>query len=258
LITTYIQKHANSILIRIIILAHLLLSYNVFNGWWYSLFGTAIIIFLSRKIWKDNYYEWIGLDLNLRKVLLSFILLAFVTTISYLVIYDLSQKNDVIIKFYSITILIHIIGYTLNEEILLGAIPLNYIRKKFQALRNYQISIIVALVFCILHYIFYRWIFLDFGILTLFTLVSLFLVGVIRNNLFLSTGHIGYSWAFHAGWVFIMFGFDHFRSSTEILVNESDRFNIYLGSTQVLVALFVLSLLSLLLLLLSPNKVHRE
>ncbi len=61
-------------------------------------------------------------------------------------------------------------------------------------------------------------------------LITLFLVGFVRNSLILHTRHIGYSWALHFGWMTIMFGSMHIYSETNLRLTELERFNTYLGS----------------------------
>ncbi|HPJ06356.1 MAG TPA: hypothetical protein PLK17_12665 [Bacteroidales bacterium] len=60
-------------------------------------------------------------------------------------------------------------------------------------------SVALALFFALIHFVFYKWIFLDRGIIGMLTHTSLFMVGFVRNSLILMTGHIGYSWALHLG-----------------------------------------------------------
>jgi hypothetical protein len=244
-IKDYFKKNASGLYIRLIVLTHLLFSYNAFNGWWYSLTGTFLIILLARRCWSEDYLEWIGLKISLKAIIKSLILLIFVIFSSYILISLIAENPGVSIKISALLIFIHIIGYTLNEEILLGAILLKYIQKRFVHLKKFLTSVLVALVFSVLHYVFYRWIFLDKGILSIATLVSLFAIGIIRNNLILSTGHIGYSWALHAGWVFIMFGFVHIEKLTGTYMNEPCRFNLYLGSSYTTTILLIVAFVSL-------------
>jgi len=220
-------------------------SYQAFPGWWYSLLGTLLIIILAKRCWPNEYLDWTGLKISSLAAISSLFLLLVVVIGSLLLMSSIASNAGVSIKIFSISIFIHIIGYTLNEEILIGALLLNYLKRRFINLKRYLISLLVAAVFSILHYVFYRWIFLDRGLLTIVTLISLFAVGFIRNNLILLTGHIGYSWAIHAGWVFIMFGLDHTNNITQDIMGEPERFNLYLGSLYTLATLSVVAILSL-------------
>jgi hypothetical protein len=102
-------------------------------------------------------------------------------------------------------------------------------------------SICVAAGFALLHFVFYRWVFADRGVLGISTLITLFLVGFVRNSLILYTGHIGYSWALHFGWIAIMFGSRHTYINTNMYVSELESFNMYLGSTEMLILSSILA-----------------
>jgi hypothetical protein len=67
------------------------------------------------------------------------------------------------------------------------------------------------------------------------TLTTLFLVGFVRNSLIFQTGHIGYSWALHFGWMAVMFGSIHVDLETGSKLTELRPFNLYLGSVEMLV-----------------------
>ena len=85
----------------------------------------------------------------------------------------------------------------------------------------------------------------DRGILEITTLLTLFFVGFVRNSLILWTGHIGYSWALHFGWMVIMFGSMHIDLTTNLRVTEPNRFNLYLGSIEMLIISIIIAGLSL-------------
>jgi hypothetical protein len=80
-----------------------------------------------------------------------------------------------------------------------------------------------------MHFAFYKWTMIAKGVLNIPTLTILFLTGFVRNNLILQTGHIGYTWALHFGWMAIMFGCLHINLTTNMRVTDSVRFNTYLG-----------------------------
>jgi hypothetical protein len=101
-----------------------------------------------------------------------------------------------------------------------------------------------------LHYVVYRRIFFGEnarGILTLSTFVTLFAIGVLGNNLILTTGHIGYTWALHFSWIVVMFGGTHLHLESFAELTEAERFNLYLGSTWMLLIAVVLTGLSFFL-----------
>jgi hypothetical protein len=139
---------------------------------------------------------------------------------------------------------VHDIFYVLNEEIVLGAILLYWMVNRV-GFRPFISAIVLSIIFSLLHFMFYKWIFLDRGTLQLKTLTSLFLIGYIRNSLILLTGNIGYSWALHFGWMAVMFGSHHFYADSGEVLYELQRFDIYLGSgLMLLTALFLAGLIS--------------
>ena len=113
-------------------------------------------------------------------------------------------------------------------------------KRKFQPIIA---SVGLAIFFALIHFVFYKWIFRD--ILGISTLTTLFLVGFVRNSLILQTGHIGYSWALHFGWMLVMFGSMHTDLNTNLRVTESERFNLYLGSIEMLIISTLIAGLSL-------------
>jgi membrane protease YdiL (CAAX protease family) len=129
---------------------------------------------------------------------------------------------------------LHTFFYTLNEEIILGALFLKGIQHYRKKTPAWIISVGVAVCFTIIHFVFFQWIFDNRGPLGVFTLLSLLAVGIARNNLILRTGHIGYSWALHFGWVYIMLGSSHYQRITEHYLTDFERFEVYLGDVRVM------------------------
>jgi membrane protease YdiL (CAAX protease family) len=113
-----------------------------------------------------------------------------------------------------------------------------------EKLKPLTASIILAIIFSLIHFVFYKWIFNDQGIIQFTALISLFLIGFVRNNLIIQTGHIGYSWALHFGWMVVMFGSTHIYNNG-IKLSEPERFNIYLGSVSMVIISVILALISL-------------
>jgi hypothetical protein len=196
--------------------------------------GSILIIFLSYLIWGKGFMKQIGWHMNLPTIARSILLLVIVTGCSLVIQKYIGNKNAIQIEYNNWRDYYHVFFYVLNEEIVLGAILLFSMVYKFK-IRPIAASIYLAVVFSLIHYIFYRWIFADRGVLGISTLITLFLVGFVRNSLIIRTGHIGYSWALHFGWIAIMFGSSHAYSKTDLFVAEPERFNVYLGSTEMLI-----------------------
>lgn len=222
---------------------HLIFSYNYFNGWWYSSIGTLLIIIISYFIWKNNFIQFIGLKINKKKIILSVLLTILLLGFSYLFISFIGLKNNIGLKFSHPLSYYHIIFYTFNEEIIFGAILLNLLLKNTK-INPIIISALLSIGFTLMHFIFYKWVFLDRGILQPITLTTLFLFFFFRNNLIIKSSHIGYSWALHFSWMAIMFGCQLYYSNSGNGLSELHRFNTFIGSYEMLIVSFILATFS--------------
>jgi len=223
---------------------YLIFSYNLFSGCWYSGIGTLLIVFFAFLLWREDFLFRIGLKMNTAILLMALFLMLILTAGGYGLMQSLANRNGVMIQYADYRNFIHDLFYTLNEEVILGAVLLGYVKQRFRNLQPAAISVLVAILFAGVHYLFYRWIFTDRGILTWLTLISLIMVGVLRNNLILTTGHVGFSWAFHASWMAVMFGTYHYHTGNLEALLEYERFNLYLGSPTTFMIITALAILS--------------
>jgi hypothetical protein len=230
------------LLFSLLILVYVLFSYSliVISGFLNSSIGSLLIVLLSYLIWKKDFLKQIGLQLNQRIIAQSIILASIITFCSLLIMRYIGNKSNIQIEYYNWRDYYHVFFYVLNEEIVLGAILLFSLINKYK-IRPVVASICLALFFSLIHYIFYKWIFADRGVIGIPTLITLFLVGYVRNSMIILTGHIGYSWALHFGWIAIMFGSGHTSLKTDMYFTEPDLFNLYLGSTEMLIISIILA-----------------
>ncbi|MFC0877129.1 type II CAAX prenyl endopeptidase Rce1 family protein [Saccharicrinis sp. FJH2] len=229
-------------------LSYVFLSYNYFGGWWHSSIGTIAILTFSFFIWGNDFLGQTGLKMKPIIILKSLVAAIILTVVTYLIMKYIADKEEILIKFTNWKSYYHGVFYVLNEEIILGAMPLILLVQKWK-LKPIIASVILALLFSVIHFVFYKWLFNDRGIIQVATLITLFFVGIIRNNLIIQTGHIGYSWALHFGWMAVMFGSAHQYVSDHLRVSEPDRFNIYLGSYELLIISGILVGLSIIYLM---------
>jgi hypothetical protein len=234
--------------IQLVFLSYLTFSYNLFGNWWHSSLGTVLILLFSYFAWGNDNLKITGLKLKTNTIIISIVSAILLTLASLLLMKVIGENKDISIQFTHWKSYYHIIFYVLNEEIVLGAITLYYLVKVLK-IEPLLASVLLAIAFAIFHLVFYRWIFSDRTFLNISTLVTLFLVGLVRNNLIIQTGHIGYSWALHAGWMLAMFGCTHFISLEENYLSESSRFNLYLGSSFMLIISIFLAAISIYILL---------
>jgi hypothetical protein len=232
----------------LLIVSYLLLSYYALGGWWNSSAGTLLIILFSYQVWHKDFSANIGLRTDLKTVIVSIAIAAVVTLCSFLVMKHIATAREVIIQLAVWKDYYHDIFYTLNEEIVLGAIILFWLTRR-KKIRQLWAATGLALAFALIHYVFYKWIFLDSGIIGITALVTLFLVGFLRNSLILVTGHVGYSWAIHFGWMAVMFGSNHINVKTGITLHDYEKFNLYLGSPLMVVITALLAASALVYLI---------
>ena len=235
-----IIKLKNVLLFSLLFSIYVVFSYSFLGDWLYSSIGSILIVFLSYLIWGKGFLKKIGLQLNLQTISKAIILAIIITTCSLLIMKYIGNRDNIRIDYYNWRDYYHVMFYVLNEEIILGAILLFTLVYKWK-LGPVVASLCIAVLFSLIHYIFYKWVFADSGVLGISTLITLFLVGFIRNSLIIQNGHIGYSWALHFGWVAIMFGSSHTYLKTNMYVTEPDRFNMYLGSTEMLIISVILA-----------------
>lgn len=191
-------------------------------------------------IWGKGFLKQIGLQLNLRTIAKAIILVVLITSCSLLIMKYVGNKSNIQIEYGNWRDYLHVLFYVLNEEIVLGAILLFALVNEWK-IRPVVASLCLAVLFSMLHFIFFKWIFADRGVLGISTLITLFLVGFIRNSLIFQTGHIGYSWAFHFGWIAVMFGSIHNSLTSNMYFTEHELFNLYLGSTEMLIISIILA-----------------
>jgi len=242
-------KHMKVRIYSILMLSsYLLFSYYVFNGWWYSSIGTLLIVFFSYLIWRKKFPDVTGLNLSLKTVLKTLLMVTIIICCSILIIKYIGSKKGVNIQYSGLQNYYHDVFYVLNEEIILGGIAIYLLINRYK-LPPLVSSAVLALAFSLVHFVFYKWVFLESGIIMTKTLVVLLLVGFIRNNLIIYYRHIGYSWALHFGWMAIMFGSNSYMAGTGTELTEPEKFNMFLGSHEMLVISSILATLSLIQLL---------
>lgn len=217
---------------------HFAFSYRLLEGWWYSGLATILILSLAYLPQKKELLCVIGLPLGRHETLTSagYTVAAFFASAALLQSLsggDLSQWSRL-----PPDDLIHCIFYTLNEEIVLGAIPIFLLSRSYP---NHPLAIAAVVAFgsAAAHYLFFGWVYPERGFLGVTTLLTLFLAALFRNNLIIIFRHVGYAWAVHLGWMSAMFSVGHHLS-------EPERFNAYLGATPVLVVVLVPAALSCL------------
>ena len=229
-------------------------------GWQCSLLATLVIIGFFRYRERTHWKELLGIGFKARDVIAFLLLTSVIVFASYWLI-----KYIVISNGYSFNLLLtgynqfdnlkglpfhailssylYYIPQTFNEEMIVGALLLFSLKRRFKSANNLTIAALVALVFSLMHQAMYKYSPVQPGeLLTVTTLTSLFLVGVLRNLLILRSGKITYAWAIHLSWNLLFF-------TTLILLpngefaSEPRRFNLILGDSYMLAIIGVATIL---------------
>lgn len=245
----------NYLCISGLLISHLVFSYYFFNGWWYSSIGTVAILFFSFLVWKKDFIDVTGLNLSLKKIIFTIAAAISVTFFSFLLINYIGSKHNISLQFTSIRNYYHDVFYILNEEIVLGALAIYLLINLFK-IKPIISSILLALFFAMIHFVFYKWIFLEKGILQSQTLIALFLIGFTRNNIIILSKHIGFSWALHFGWMAVMFGSTPYWIHNNRSLSQPERFNIFIGSNEMLITGIVLAICSGMILRKRSNSLN--
>ena len=227
----------------LVLIIFLLLNYIAAIGWWISSLATLGILLFAYRIWPNDFRNRLGVPTRLVQVIISLSLLIIFLFLAYELMTYIRTQQGLGFSIGFPQNYFHIAFYTLNEEFIVGALLLFSLKKRFAHIHPMHLSWIAALIFAILHIVFYKWIFLPpaRGNLTVLTIISLTLVGMIRNNFILSTDHIGYAWTLHFSWMAIMFGCGFYNPETNIYLTEAERFNLFIGNP---ITLFVGSILA--------------
>ncbi len=229
-----------TICLILLILSHVYFSYDFNGAWWHSAFGSVIIFFFAYLIWKNEFIVVSGLKFT-PKIFTKTILMTFgVTAISVLSMTYIAEKNGVSIHISSFKNYIHNAFYIMNEELILGAIMLHLLIKRFK-IKPVIASLGLAALLSFAHFVLYKWHFRDKDYLCVTTLVTLFLTIFVKNNLILQYKHIGYAWALHFGWMAVMYGSEHSHTASNLPLTDLEKFNLYLGSPGILLTSLLLA-----------------
>jgi hypothetical protein len=132
----------------------------------------------------------------------------------------------------------------LNEEVVLGALPLFALVRRCS--RPRLVAVALAIAFTALHWLLYRYGSLASPVQPA-TLAALLAVGVVRNAAILLAGHVGYAWALHAAWNLAMFAGTWRLEATGATLSEPEVLDALVGHPVVLGGTALLATLLLLL-----------
>lgn len=244
-------------------------------GWMFSLLSTMLIFYLMRIRDPEKWKQKLGINLNPNDIWKFSITTDLLMVLSYFVVDYVSMLDGYDFKLklffyrtyagsnypfhYVLANYIYYIPETFKEEMLIGALLLLGIERKFKALNKNAIAIFVALIFSLMHQALYKWSPVQSGeLLTLTTITTLFFVGILRNSLILKTRNIALSWAIHLSFNMVFFSGFYINIDTQLFPREPEVFNIVFGNRIMLIATGFLAFISIFWLNNSGLKINKQ
>lgn len=223
-----------------------LLTYIPDYGWWPSLGGTALMIWICRHWLGDDWRKRLGLSGVsgewLRSAYLFFVLLLTFALYGKFIL----EENA--LRYYSnyeigiSAYYLHTCAQVFNEEIALGAIPLLCTTQTLNVRIRIILGLVLALFFPLLHLLLFEWSPFVTGTqvpLSGLSLLSMFFVAVIGNSLILRRNHLGFTIALHLAWNILFAG--GIVSGDRGALNETELFNLTIGNPIAVAALGTVS-----------------
>ena len=265
------KQATQSILLILVFISWLVLNYNpqyllklrfAHWGWIFAAMASVLIIGLMMLRNPTSWKQKLGINFTIKDIT-GFILLTISLVILSFFIVDYVTKQHgfsfepQIIhykKYFGATCPFHIaaanylyyIFETLNEEMLIGALLLMGLERRFVKLNRNIIAVLIALLFSLMHQALFKWSPIQPGILLTWTTIgSLFFVGLLRNVLILQTRKIAYSWAIHLSFNWIFYAGFILNPVTKVFPSEPEKFNIVFGNSIMFWFTAVLAALSL-------------
>jgi len=248
--TSTMRQRLRWVWIILLLCSYSLFTYNLFPGWWFSLMGTVLVLGFAYLAWPTAWAARTGVRIDRRVALVVPGLYLATAALGAVLVRCAASADGVAITpvweldgFWSLVA--YSAGQTFTEEIVLGALLLGAVSYRWQGTHRVVISVAVAAVFALFHVAFYGFRPEDMvnqGWLGPMTIVAVFAVGVLRNNLILGSGHVWFAWAVHFGWntVFIH---NAYEAGTRNL-NEPEVFNLVLGYGTTAAAILATALMS--------------
>ncbi len=232
-------------------------------GWIFSMLATFLICSFMSRIEPVSWKQKLGIDFRTIDIGRFLIVLLVLLVISYFLVGSVSSMSGYDFKFklfyyreyleenypfhYILANYVYYIPQTFNEEMIVGALLLFGLEKRFRKLNKNYIAILTALIFSLMHQAMYKFSPVQSGaLLTMTTILSLFFVGVLRNSLILKTRNISLSWAIHLSFNLIFFSGLFIDVQTGVFPVEPKVFNIVFGNIPMLTFTGILAGVSLI------------
>jgi membrane protease YdiL (CAAX protease family) len=202
------------------------------DTWWKFIPSSVLMVSLMRALSPAQYRPWLGLRLSGRALAMTVgLLLAFHLLARVVILQSVESQQVLYMQDW------HPLGWrfthlfqALNEEMLFRGLLLGAWMRSWN--RPGTISVLTAIVFSLAHLAFYA---LNNGeVLAMSVLATLFAFGLASNWLYIRFGHIGFSYALHAGWNTVRFTAIYVPFARNDVFSEAKTFNLIEGSGPVL------------------------
>lgn len=225
------------------------------DGWWKFIPSTILICITynltSNILWKTSLNALTKHKSIVKYLLLLAVLYAtFKVAISYIIAqYGISSKS--IPQIWLLSTFFQVF----NEEMILRGTLISFMLTAIEGkVRNIKIAkyamvILIALIFAILHYLFY--LIAENISLNCPAMCALFLFGIICNLLFLQYKHIWFGYIIHLSWNLTRFNNEYYLYGAKL--SEGKLYNLLEGNYIVIIALFVILILVFLLFIRDGN-----
>lgn len=219
--------------------------------WWAFIVGTAAIIGVLRLVHGPHWTSYAGLKMPLAHALLTVAAFWLVAAATAFLLPHIYTSEGLRASNPSLGHQLGLLFQSLNEEILFRALLIGLLLQ--YAGSRVLISIVLACIFATAHFLLYRYSNPLHVPLSPIALSTLFLAGVVMNNLYLAFRHIGFSWAFHAGWNVVWLSPPMYDALTNAPLYEPQVFNRVLGAPAMAAIAGAAALLSFALLARRPR-----
>jgi membrane protease YdiL (CAAX protease family) len=219
--------------------------------WWAFIPATAAILGLLRLLQGSEWARIAGLKMPLTDILPAVAAFALMVVATKLILPGIYAANGLRADSPGIAQQLGLLFQSLNEEVLFRALligfVLHYVRSRV------LISTGLAFIFAAAHFLLYRYSNPLHLALSPLALLTLFLAGLVMNNLYLAFRHIGFSWAFHAGWNIVWLPAAVTDIATNAQLHEPQVFDRVLGAPVMAATAGATALLSFALLVRPPR-----
>lgn len=196
--------------------------------WWAFIVGTAAIVGALRLVHGPHWTNYAGLKIPPVHILLTVVAFGLMAAATGLLLPHIYASGGLRAGSPELGRELGLMFQSLNEEILFRALLIGLLLQ--YAGSRVLISVVLACIFAAAHFLLYRFSNPLHVPLSPIALSTLFLAGVAMNNLYLAFRHIGFSWAFHAGWNVVWLSPPMYDTLTNVPLHEPQVFNRVLGA----------------------------